>query len=399
MATVSFRCWSAVHRWTSLMSMLFLLIICLTGLPLVFSEEIEDWLSDSLPYAVVAPDTPAVSLDGLTAAARQRYPDQIITSVFVDDDEPQVLIGMAPSWERYNSDPGTGHMLKFDAHTGAVLRDAGASVQSQIGFLSLMRHLHEDLFAGLSGNLFLSAMGLCFVMATVSGLVLYGPFMKRLAFGSIRTGRENRRLWWLDLHNLSGVVLAVWMGIVGVTGVMNELSTSLFALWQRSDVQTMLRPWQGQSPAGPSELIAVEAAFRVAQAAAPERLVTSAVFPGSRFSTPYHYFMWSKGKTPLTGRLFTPILVDARTGKVSAIVPMPWYLRALEVSRPLHFGDYGGMPLKIIWLLFDLGTIVVLVTGLMLWLGKRRVSSNVRVRRALGHPLNGGDTPVSKASR
>lgn len=154
-----------------------------------------------------------------------------------------------------------------------------------------------------------------------------------------------------------------------------------------------------QPPAAPSELIAVEAAFRVAQAAAPERLVTSAVFPGSRFSTPYHYFMWSKGKTPLTGRLFTPILVDARTGKVSAIVPMPWYLRALEVSRPLHFGDYGGMPLKIIWLLFDLGTIVVLVTGLMLWLGKRRVSANVRSGRALGHPLNGGDAPVSKASR
>lgn len=249
MATVSFRCWSAVHRWTSLMSMLFLLIICLTGLPLVFSEEIEDWLSDSLPYAVAAPGNSAVSLDRLTAAARQRYPDQIITSVFVDDDEPQVLIGMAPSWERYNSDPGTGHMLKFDAHTGAVLMDAGASVQSRIGFLSLMLHLHEDLFAGLSGKLFLSAMGLCFVMATVSGLVLYGPFMKRLAFGSIRTGRENRRLWWLDLHNLSGVVFAVWMSIVGVTGVMNELSTSLFALWQRSDVQTMLRPWQGQPPA------------------------------------------------------------------------------------------------------------------------------------------------------
>ena len=28
---------------------------------------------------------------------------------------------------------------------------------------------------------------------------------------------------------------------------------------------------------------------------------------------------------------------------------MPWYVKALKLSQPLHFGDYGGMPLKIIW--------------------------------------------------
>ena len=52
-------------------------------------------------------------------------------------------------------------------------------------------------------------------------------------------------------------------------------------------------------------------------------------------------------------------------------VGMPWYLRALELSRPLHFGDYGGMPLKVIWILLDLVTIVVLVSGLYLWLSRR----------------------------
>jgi uncharacterized iron-regulated membrane protein len=44
----------------------------------------------------------------------------------------------------------------------------------------------------------------------------------------------------------------------------------------------------------------------------------------------------------------------------------------LELSRPLHFGDYGGLPLKIIWGLFDVALIVVLVSGLYLWLSKRR---------------------------
>ena len=51
---------------------------------------------------------------------------------------------------------------------------------------------------------------------------------------------------------------------------------------------------------------------------------------------------------------------------------LPWYLRALEVSRPLHFGDYGGMPLKVIWALFDVALIAVLISGVYLWLSRRK---------------------------
>ena len=57
------------------------------------------------------------------------------------------------------------------------------------------------------------------------------------------------------------------------------------------------------------------------------------------------------------------MLVDGATGALTTVARMPWYLTALELSRPLHFGDYGGMPLKIIWALLDLITIVVLVSA------------------------------------
>ncbi|MDB5973481.1 MAG: putative rane protein [Nevskia sp.] len=45
------------------------------------------------------------------------------------------------------------------------------------------------------------------------------------------------------------------------------------------------------------------------------------------------------------------------------------------MSRPLHFGDYGGLPLKLIWALLDLVTIAVLGSGLYLWLAWRRSSA------------------------
>lgn len=63
--------------------------------------------------------------------------------------------------------------------------------------------------------------------------------------------------------------------------------------------------------------------------------------------------------------------MDARTGAFADLREMPWYNKALSLSGPLHFGDYGGLPLKILWALLDVFTIVVLVTGLYLW-GVRR---------------------------
>ena len=82
--------------------------------------------------------------------------------------------------------------------------------------------------------------------------------------------------------------------------------------------------------------------------------------------------IWTRGKTALTSRLFTPVLADAETGQLVSARGLPWYLRALEISRPLHFGDYGGVPLKIIWALLDLITIVVLGSGLYLWFARSR---------------------------
>ncbi len=73
------------------------------------------------------------------------------------------------------------------------------------------------------------------------------------------------------------------------------------------------------------------------------------------------------GNTQLTSRQQKPILVDAQTGAVMASLDLPWYMVALRVPQPLHFGDYGGQALKLLWASLDIGTIVVLITRLYLW--------------------------------
>jgi uncharacterized iron-regulated membrane protein len=81
MTRLALRRWFWVHKWASLFCTLFLLLICFTGLPLVFREEFGDPLDDSLPYASVPTGTPTVSIDKLVATSKQMYPGEQIFSV------------------------------------------------------------------------------------------------------------------------------------------------------------------------------------------------------------------------------------------------------------------------------------------------------------------------------
>jgi uncharacterized iron-regulated membrane protein len=369
MTRAALRRWSLVHKWTSLVCTVVLLVLCVTGAPLVFRDELNDLLDDALPYASVPDGTPKVSLDRLVEVSRGLYPGEAILSVFSDPHEPKIVVFMAQSWEQFRANRRAVHSIRFDAHTGQILKQTKAFTVEGRTFVDLVLQIHKDLFAGLPGELFLAGMALLFVTAIVSGVVVYGPFMRKLDFGTVRAGRS-RRLKWLDLHNMIGVVTLAWALVVGATGVINELSTPLFALWQQTDVKAMLDTMRRQPATAASATSSPQAALDTVRAALPDMVATSVVFPGSPFGSPYHYVVWTKGKEPLTSRLFNPTLVDAQSGAFVTVVTMPWYLRALEVSRPLHFGDYGGLPLKIIWLLLDLATILVLGSGLYLWLSR-----------------------------
>jgi len=369
------RRWALVHKWTSLACTAFLLLFCITGLPLIFTDELRELLSDEPPFAELPAGTPNANLDRIVATAKEKRPDHHVWFVFVDDDEPKVLVGMLPS---PTADPKTARRLRFDARTGELMNEIEPTDVRPLTFLDLMLRLHRDLFADLPGELFLGFMGLVFVVAVVSGGVLYAPFARRQKFGELRGA--SRRLWWLDLHNMLGVVTIAWAVVVGATGVMNELSRPLFAVWQRTDVAEMLKPYRGQSVPEAASFSSVQAAFDLAAKTLPDRRPISVVFPNARIGSPHHYLVWTKGNAALTARLFTPVLVDVVSGGLTSVVEMPWYLRTLQVSRPLHFGDYGGMPLKIIWALLDLVTIVVLGSGLYLWLSRRRSPIEVRLR-------------------
>lgn len=349
------RGWGWVHKWSSLVSTLFLLMLCITGLPLVFTHELDHFLLGNDKQTAAAADAPKLNLDQVLDVALSRRPGEVPAFMSFDEDRPVVNVtSVDPNGpaDRYTFQP-------IDQTTGeAAPLVAGHPV------MEFILQLHTDMFLGLAGMLFLGAMGILLVAAVVSGVVLYAPFMRRLPFGTVRA-KKAARTRWLDYHNLLGVVTVAWVLVVGVTGVVNTLAVPIIAYWKDTALTALTTAHD--APVSLTERSSLDAAVERAKQALPGKTLQFVAFPGSSYSTDNHYAVFFHGDTPLTEHLTTPALIDARTGELAAVAPMPWYVKALSLSQPLHFGDYGGLPLKILWALLDLITIVVLGTGLYLW--------------------------------
>ena len=73
------------------------------------------------------------------------------------------------------------------------------------------------------------------------------------------------------------------------------------------------------------------------------RLV-SIVFPHSRFTSPRHYLVWTKGITPLRAHLFTPVMIDAETGELAGVLRLPWYVRCWSFRARCISATTAGCP-------------------------------------------------------
>lgn len=350
-----------IHKWTSLVCTAFLLLLCLTGLPLVFHEELSDWLHAPVALSLAAEPAGHASVDAILADAEARRPHDAIQFLTREEDRPVWIVTFGETLDAVQNSA----TYLYDSRSGAFLED----LPVRKGLLYVLLMLHVELFAGLPGTLFVGLMGMLFLASVVSGIVIYGPFMRKLSFGTVRYD-GSRRLRWLDLHNVLGIVTALWVLVVGASGVVNTLARPLMSLWQMTELAEMVKP-SGRPV--PVERGSLDQAMSVAQSAAPDLTVSIVALPGTSFSGPQQYAFFMRGTTPLTARLLRPVLVESTTLALTASRDLPWYLTLLLLSQPLHFGDYGGVPLKILWALLDLITIVVLVSGLYLWWKKRTV--------------------------
>lgn len=370
MGKQTIKAWSWVHKWTSLLCTLFLLMLCLTGLPLIFHDEIDGALNPD-SWTPADPTAEHLTLDEILDTALENRPGEVPIFMSFDIDRPVVNVTSGPSADA----PGSAmHFASFDLTSGNLVppADNGESV------MEFILQLHTDMFLGLPGMLFLGLMGILFALSVVSGVVLYAPFMRKLEFGTVRR-QQSKRLKWLDYHNLLGIVAVAWLLVVGLTGVINTLEEPIIETWKSQELADLVA--SNEDVDASDARASLDAAVSAAIEEAPDMELQFVAFPGSGFSTKAHYAVFLHGRTPVSEHVIAPVLIHAGTGEVAGLREMPWYAKALSLSRPLHFGDYGGLLLKLVWAVLDLLTIFLLITGLYLWLA--RGNRRMRVERQL----------------
>lgn len=351
------RFWIWAHKWSSLVCTAFLLVLCVTGLPLIFRGEIDHALGYGADGQATARPAPLAMVE---AAGRVARPLGKIHFLVWEPDKPGVItLSIAP--------PGA---KSFFENENVLIDAATASPPSggdRASPTQWLIDLHGTLLLGPMGPLALGVPAVLFIVALVSGVIIYGPFARKAGFAQVRVGKTKRTAW-LDLHNMLGAVIMAWMLVVGATGLINTWGASIIQFWQMSELSTFAA--QGTPPTG--RTAPIDTIVDAARARYPAFQPYFVAYPGSIMAGERFHAVYLRGPEGLKEHIFQPVLVDSVTGQVIAAPTPPWYVSALALSQPLHFGDYGGVTLKVLWALLDLTTISVLVSGLVLTVSKGR---------------------------
>ncbi|HET8880742.1 MAG TPA: PepSY-associated TM helix domain-containing protein [Solimonas sp.] len=359
-----FNLW--LHRWASLVATLPFLVLCLTGTVLIFHEEIDAALG-VVPSAQRS-DAPHRPIAEGVANVLAAHPGERALSIGIDpENHPGVLLVVTAAAGETTFDHAK---LRFAELATAQPIGESDPDKTLTGFLL---ELHSQWFLGPVGEVIGALIALLVLLSLLSGLVVYAPYVKRIAFGVLRRGKD-ARLLQLDLHNFIGAIVLGWALVVTVTGFLLGFSTIALMVWQATalgEIRTQAAGMTAVDPLHPPADVDRAIASALANAG-PDRRITSVIFPGTNFSTPRHYTVLLSGKSGIEQRLFTASIVDAESGALVAHDEPPAYLKAIILSEPLHFGDYGGLPLKLLWTACTWLTLFITANGAWLWWNRRR---------------------------
>ena len=107
-------------------------------------------------------------------------------------------------------------------------------------------------------------------------------------------------------------------------------------------------------------------------------------------------------RTFLIGALPLNIAYDEKTGAHKATTDVRTagvWARIVDAFTPLHFGNFGGLPVKILWCIGGLTPGALAVTGSLIWWNRRKSRRLDKRPLAPGRILHTGAAPASSRTR
>ncbi|MEH2382461.1 MAG: PepSY-associated TM helix domain-containing protein [Nostoc sp.] len=357
-----------LHRYIGLVVGVLLIIAGLTGSLLVFSPEIDEFLLKS-EIGQVIPSGQRVSIESVldtVKAAYSKVPKLKVQTIYTPKkpDAPYQL----------NLEPPEGETTEVyvNPYTGAIM----ASLEGDRTFTTFTLELHEQLLAGETGTQIMGVAALLLFILSITGIILW-PGWRRLISGfKVKWKNAHPKRVNFDIHKVVGIIAAVFLALTGFTGFYLNfrgfVTPIIYAI-----TFTHNSPDPVSQPIAGSTALSLTQLLQKADAALPNTVTTAVYLPQTPEAAIYIRKKYSHEEAIL-GR--SGVYLDQYTGKTIQIkdaLKKSLGDKVLDSFILLHFGTFGGLPTRILYVFVGLAPLILLVTGFVMWWYRYRAKTVV----------------------
>lgn len=357
-----------LHRILGFAIGLIAILLSLTGSLIVFQGEINELFQSHQQFGAILPQGDRLSLEVIldfVKAAYANQPQMALQSVyfpFKPDDFFNVVISIPDndSVEVYVN-PYTGAILGNSLHL-----HPNAAVQ---GFLKIVYELHTSLKLGELGLQIVGIVGLVTCIVVITGIILWPGWRKLMAGFKIKWSAHPKRLNF-DLHKVSGITAAIFLLLTFFTGFawnLGYVDPLIRAITFSPSLPELVSvPLAGQSPLPLSQQI------KTAQLALPDGALRSIDLTKDP-KAPLRLGMKLPQEREEYGK--SNVYLDQYSGQVLRVdnsLKASLGDKILNSFEPLHYGTFGGLPTRILYVFVGLAPLILFITGFVMWWYRKR---------------------------
>lgn len=348
----------SVHAAIGLLAGALLYILCVSGTLVVIHQEWQRWEQPRMP------DTP-----GISAAAVERGALSVLESEAGMPRTTHLWVHL-PTAGLQRAIVTTDHQAVHLDSRGSI---AGREEHRWTEFmLDMHYYLHLPMTAGLT---LVGGLGVMMLALAVGGILAH-PRIFRDAF-RLRS-RSGGRVALTDWHNRFGVWTLPFSVAIALTGAVLGLATIAAVIISTAlydgKPETVFEPIFGEEQAPdprPAPIADIAAALGHMQAAFPEVQPTYVILhdPGTRGQ---HLQILADHPRRLIFGEYYEFGGDGTFHGTGGMADGPIGKQAVASAYKLHFGSFGGLPVKLAYILLGVALSVISATGMSIWLSKRR---------------------------
>jgi len=356
-----------LHRYIGLAFGLILVVVGLTGSLLVFSPEIDHVLL-TRKIGQIIPSGQRVSIESAldTVLAAKSNQPELKPNVILTLPEPNV-----PYQVLLRSQSGERTEVNVHPYTGAIM----GSRNSERTLMTLTLKLHYQLLAGETGTQIMGVVALLLFILSITGIILWPGWRKLIAGFKIKLDAHPKRVNF-DIHKVVGMIAAVFLALNSLTGFcfnFNAFTTPIIyaVTFTNNPPLPVSKPITGKAALSLTQLL------QKADAALPDAITTYVVLPDKpedalRVGKKLPQESWKYG--------FSQVYLDQYTGEVVRLnngVKQSLGDQVLNSFVPLHFGTFGGLGTRILYVFVGLTPLILFVTGFVMWWYRYRAKPRI----------------------